>query len=369
MAAGQDRRRPALRVLQFCSARRAVYGAVASMMNLSGELRLQGQDVVFGTFQGRGLETATLESGFETVSFKIRTKVDPLAVLQIASFLRRSSVDLVHTHLSTSTVNGSLAARLAKKPSVATVHGLSGKLSYLASTHLIAVSESVRDHMIQQGIDGSRVSIVPNGIPLPRIEPEWRGATRRALGIGENSLVFGTVARLTPLKGVQHALRAFRRVLDERPDIHFVIAGDGELEQNLRTLAKELEIEHQTHFLGYRNDVFPILAGMDLFVFPTLREAMGISLIEAMAVGLPTVASRTGGVPEVVTPETGVLVPPADPVSLADAILELLLNRTRMLAMSQAALDRAASEYSVQRMTTRTIDVYRAVLSTYRQAR
>mgnify|MGYP000923892243 CR=1 FL=1 len=134
------------------------------MLTLCHELRQFGHDVSFITFRGRGLTQEVSRLGYPSDVVSVRAKVDPLAIIQMAKIIRRANADIVHTHLSTSTVNGSIAARLARRPAVATVHGLSGKLSFLPATHLICVSNDVRRHMLDQGVSASKLSVVHNGI-------------------------------------------------------------------------------------------------------------------------------------------------------------------------------------------------------------
>src|SRR5262249_8922306 len=143
-------------------------------------------------------------------------------------WMQREAFDVVHCHLSTSATNGCLAAGLARIPSVATVHGLSGKLSFLAADHLIAVSGEVRRHLVSQGLSEAKISVVHNGIPLGQMPgSDARAAARAALGLPHAGPVFGTTARLTPLKGIDQALHAARRVVDDIPSAMFVVFGDG----------------------------------------------------------------------------------------------------------------------------------------------
>ena len=126
------------------SASNLVYGAVHSMMTLAGAQRDQGDEVQFVTFKGKPFNDELKDLGWKHTPFRVRFKVDPVAVVQMAKFFRREKIDIVHTHLSTSSVNGCLAARLAKIPCVATVHGMSGKLSFVFANHMIGVSHGVR---------------------------------------------------------------------------------------------------------------------------------------------------------------------------------------------------------------------------------
>ncbi|MBS1708428.1 MAG: glycosyltransferase family 4 protein, partial [Armatimonadetes bacterium] len=308
-----------LKVVQVCSARNSTYGAVASMMTLCHELVLRGHAVSFATFKGRGLGAHVKSLGYPDTEFPVRFKVDPIAVVQIARWMRREQFDIVHCHLSTSSTNGSLAAKLARVPSVATVHGLSGKMSFVAADHLIAVSGEVRRHLVTQGMSEAKISVVHNGIPVGhKPTEEERAGARAALRLPLDVPIFGTTARLTPLKGIDQALHAARRVVDDVPRAMFVVFGDGASKAEYVEMARSLGLSDNVLFAGYRSDVRDLLPALDVFVFPTLKEAMGIALVEAMAAGVPVVANDVGGVPEVVREGTGFLVTPGEAVSMAD---------------------------------------------------
>jgi glycosyltransferase involved in cell wall biosynthesis len=332
-------------------------------MTLSHALVEDGHTVEFCTFKGRGLGEHVRSLGFTTHEVRVRAKLDPVAAWQIRRLLRDGQFDVVHTHLSTSTVNGTVAARLAGIPGVATVHGLSGKLSFLAADHLIAVSSEVRDHMIAQGVAPSKVSIVWNGLRLPDWTPAMRRQARHTLALPLDRPVLGSVARLTPLKGMEHALQAFHRILQDVPEALFLVVGDGEQRAELEARARSLGMGDSVRFLGYRTDVTEILPAFDVFLFPSLKEAMGLAIVEAMAARLPVVASMVGGVPEVVTKGTGLLVPPGDALAMAEAATGLLRDPSRAEEMGQAALERARTEFTAHRMAARTVDVYRAAIA------
>src|SRR5262249_34012606 len=139
-----------LKVLQICSASQAIYGAVQSLMTLAQAQRDSGDTVEFVTFKGKRFGAQVRDQGFATHEIRVRAKIDPLAILAMRSLIKRGKFDIVHTHLSTSSVNGCLAARAAQVPSVATVHGMSGKMSFAAATQMIAVSEEIKRHLVGQ---------------------------------------------------------------------------------------------------------------------------------------------------------------------------------------------------------------------------
>lgn len=343
-----------LRIVQVCSARSATYGAVHSMRTLGDALERGGDRVTYVTFRGRGLGAELRREGKRVDEFPFRAKLDPIGVVRLARYLRESGTHLVHTHLSTSSVNGGAAARLARVPVVSTVHGLSGKLSFVFGDRLLCVSRQVADHLRAQGVRDRRLAVVYNGIDLTRFAvASGRVGARR----------LGTTARLTPMKGVPVALEAFAQLAARYPDLEYTVIGEGEQRDELEARARVLGLADRFHLPGYREDVAGFLASIDLFVFPSLREAMGIAIVEAMAMGLPVVAASVGGVPEVVSEDVGTLVPPGDPAALATGIEGYLVDPERRLRAGTNARARVEAQFSAEAMASRTREVYLELLA------
>jgi glycosyltransferase involved in cell wall biosynthesis len=246
---------------------------------------------------------------------------------------------------------------VAGVPCVATVHGMSGKLSFAAADHLIAVSQQVKAHLVNQRVNPDKISVVYNGLPteLPELDREQ---IRTNLNLAPEAFVLGTIARLTPSKGIDDAIRVVARLAPEFPGLRYLVAGDGIASEELHRLRADLGLEDQVRFLGYRNDVDVCLAAMDLFIFPSHKEAMGIALVEAMRSGLPAVATDVGGIPEVVTPEWGVTVPDRDVDSMTKHVRALILDPARRARMSEAARARIGAVFSVDAMRRATDEVY-----------
>jgi len=348
-----------LRILQFCSARNGTYGAVASMLTLAEQLRSMGQTVDFTAFRGRGLAGLVRGRGFTSHEVAVRFKLDVLAAVSLARILRAGQYDVVHSHLSTSCLIGGWAGKFARVPSLASVHGLSGKLSFATSDHLLAVSEEVRRHLIAQGVRDEKVTVIHNGVPVSPLPTQAdRDKARRVLGLPPDVRIVGTTARLTAAKGVHHALAAFAHVHDNLRKAQFVVFGDGPERAKLVALASHLGIEKNVKFPGYRADVRDLLPALDVFVFPSLKEAMGIAIVEAMLAGLPVVAHSIGGVPEVVKEGTGYLVPAGDERRMAEHLSDLLFEDDLRIPMGQRARDWAADEFNAEKMAARTVDAY-----------
>ncbi len=351
-----------LRILQICSAREAVYGAALSLLTLGEAQRAAGHTVEFATFAGKRFGSQVRARGFANREFRVRLKLDLVAAIQMARHIKREKYDVIHTHLSTSSVNGGLAARIAKVPSVSTVHGMSGKLSFTFSDHMIAVSEQVKSHMMAQGILASDVTVVYNGLNLADFHANG-DASRMALGLDNVGPVIGTVSRITAMKGIEDGIRAVGILTEHFPNLCYLLVGDGDGLDAARSVTEDLGLVNHVRFVGYQSDIRPYLAAMDLFLFPSHQEAMGIALVEAMALGLPTVATRVGGIPEVVTPDVGILRPAYDVRALAQGCMELLQDSSRRIEMSSKARVRARKLFSAEAMEASTELVYRALIT------
>jgi glycosyltransferase involved in cell wall biosynthesis len=192
---------------------------------------------------------------------------------------------------------------------------------------VVCVSEFIRRQAIDHGVPASRALALHNTMrPLPRPPPGTREAVRIELGIPSDAMVFAFVARLVAEKGHADALRAMSRVVREDPSAHLLVVGDGPMGASVAKLVKELSLGERVHLLGYRKDVPALLAASDAFVHPSLNEPFGLSILEAMAAGLPTIAYRDAGPAEVIR-EGGFLVPPGDIDRLAEAMLHLARDR------------------------------------------
>lgn len=266
-------------------------------------------------------------------------------------------IDLVHTHMPVPAA----VARLAlpgrgARPGPAFVHTehnmwdryrlptrLANRATYGRNAAVIAVSDGVA------GSIRSRVpvEVVTHGIDAERLRPaddEGRRAARRALGIAADAPVVGTVGNFTAKKDQASLLTAAARLVDEHPGLRVVLIGSGPLEDELRAHARRLGLGDAAVFAGSRDDVFELLPAFDLFALSSRFEGLPISLLEAMACGVPPVVTRVGGIPEVVTDgRDGVLVDPGDPAGLATAIGKLLADPGQRADLGVHAAERAAA--------------------------
>ncbi len=290
----------------------------------------------------------------------------PANLPKILRYLRQQKPDLVHTQLEFATVLGSVGSWLLRIPNTATLHTLDNpqkgtshwrnELSWacmrLFSTKLIAVSNSTRDHLIKYGrIQPQKIITMYNGIDPSNFKPvsgDIRDAKRKELGIPDNAFLILTVAVLREAKGIQFMLKAMTNIIRSLPNAHYLIVGTGDYESALKNEVETSHLEHQVTFAGQRPDIPEILSISDLFVLPTLIDALPTVLIEATAAGKSIVASNVGGVPEIVENEVnGLLVQPGDPAQLEKACLLLAQDQAMRAAMESAGLRIAQEKFNI----------------------
>ncbi|HHY39275.1 MAG TPA: glycosyltransferase [Clostridia bacterium] len=232
---------------------------------------------------------------------------------------------------------------------------------------VIAVSKAAAENLVRCGVIPSKITVIENGVAVPHLAVPPVNALNDSAGnenTKERPLTVGTVGRLSPEKGHSVFVRAAAIIRDRFPSCRFLIVGDGPLKGQLQSLAMDLGLEKEIEFLGYHRDVLPYLQSMDVFALPSYTEAMPFSLLEAMALGLPVVASEVGGVPEVVKDgENGFLVEPGNEEDLSDKIIRLLESPHVRQAMGQAGRETIKSRFNVEIMARRVAELYRSVLA------
>ncbi|HEX6099074.1 MAG TPA: glycosyltransferase [Thermoanaerobaculia bacterium] len=321
------------------------------------------------------------EEGVPVIDLGARNLRDVRAFRRLLALIREEHIALIHAHLTYSAIWSAIASRLTGVPAIASLHvspeatrTLEDSVRHRIATDLrdrvlrailnrwsravVMVSGALRDDYLARGLEPRKVRVVHNGIELDRFRrprTEARALLEREFAIPPGAPVIATVAVLRPKKGIEVLLAAARDVRRA----YFLIIGDGPKREEWSALATTLGVADRVRWAGFRTDVDALLAGCDLFVHPSLDDAFPTVLLEAMAAGLPIVASRVGGIPEIVTPGvTGELVPPGDPKALASAIDAVLGNEDTMRLMREAAQVNA-SRFSTSAWIDRLTAVYR----------
>lgn len=303
--------------------------------------------------------------GIETFVMHKHPGFDFRLIFTLRRLLRREGIDVLHSHNFSPLIYGSLAARLCGIGTVNTRHGRAALrthgLIWALTDRVVAVSEDSRRELMRHNrIRPDKVRVIVNGIDLTGYKPATPSARERRgeLGLPEDVPLCGIVARLSPEKDHRTLLLAVDALRKAGSAAHLAIVGGGPLEGELKTLVQSLGLSARVHFLGFRSDVAQLLPLFDLFVLSSTEEGVSLTLIEAMAAGLPIVATRVGGNPEVVVDgETGLLVEAGQPAALAAAIESLLGDPEIRSRMGRRGRDVAAERFDIERV----IDEYQAI--------
>lgn len=298
-------------------------------------MRQRGHELAVVSRPGaRILERAT-EAGFQTFAVDMRGAVDFPAIFKLRSVIKRFGAEIVNTHSGRDTQLAGMAARsiLGRRPRIVRTRHLAlpitSKFSYsVLPDHVVTVSKYVENYLVEAGVPRQQITTVATGVDFARYDRSTvAGNLRAELGLAADTLLIGTVAILRAKKGHAEILDAAPSVLQRFPQAHFVFAGDGPQTANLQARIAAEGLSGRVHLLGLRRDVTNVLASLDVFVLPTHQEALGTAFIEAGAMGLPAVATRVDGVPEVIIDgETGLLVPAQDGRALVDPLCRLLAD-------------------------------------------
>jgi glycosyltransferase involved in cell wall biosynthesis len=382
---------PPIRVARFI-ARLNVGGPAQHVIHLSARLPRERYESVLLTGQEDPAEGSmrflAAAAGVRPIAVPgLGRKVSPLddvrSLVFACRFLREFRPHIVHTHTAKAGAIGRAAAALTRVPVIVhTYHGhvFHGYFSPLATrvflgieralgrrTHrMLTVSDAVRDELVRYRIGRpEQILVVPLGLDLSRfLEAERRrGELRRELGLGTATPVVAIVARLVPIKRHEDFLAAAALVARRVPDCRFLVVGDGERRAELERLARDGGARDRIIFLGWRHDLDRVYADADLTVLTSANEGSPVSLIESMAAACPVVATRVGGVPDLVADgRVGLVVAPSDPAAVADAIVDLLGDADRRRVMGEAGRKRVEQAFSLERLVADVDRLYTGLL-------
>jgi len=338
----------------------------------------QSEPAVVGAARARGCRVELMRSLVRQPS-PIR---DVRALVGLVRLFRRERPDLVHTHTSKAGFLGRVAARLAGVPRVVhTPHGhvfyggyygpaLTAAFVWLErltarwTDRIVVLTERGAEEHLARGIGRPQQYVpIPSGVDTGalRARAPAREAARVRLGLSPAAPIVAGIGRLVPIKGFDVLVASLPKVRARVPAASVLLVGDGPERRALEARARALGVSAHVCVTGAREDVVPYVVAADVVAAPSRNEGMGRVLVEALALGVPVVATRVGGIPSVLDGgRYGVLVPPDDPAALADALIELLSDPVRRAELGQAGRARA-EEFTVEVMTTRIADVYRSL--------
>lgn len=320
----------------------AIGGGELKLLELISELKQryaqQYRIVVASVGQSGPLEEKFRKVADRTEIFIKRHPYDVAQIFGLIRLIREERIQLIQTTLFYADILGTIAGVLAGIRNIISwevyteQYSLKQKWAYrLASkgfSTIIAVSDATRKKIIHQyHLPENKVRTIHYGVDVKKFLHRNPYKIRKTLGIPQNAIVFGTIARLTEQKGHRYLIEAISKVVPRFPHAVFLWIGDGPLRSSLIQLARELNVLSYIHFLGFRSDVDSLLSVIDVFVLPSLYEGFPNVILEAMVCGKPVVATHVDGTPEaVIHGKTGLLVPPRDPETLGEALIQMAQN-------------------------------------------
>jgi glycosyltransferase involved in cell wall biosynthesis len=349
-----------------------LYGGAQQVLYLLAGLKARGVENILICARGSALATALHPGLCEWLEVPMRGDADVGFVWRCQALLAQMKPDLLHVHSRRGAdIYGGLAARRAGVPAVLSRRvdnpepGVLARAKYRRYQAVIAISARIRDMLINDvGLASGQVALVPDAVDSARFRPGDNGAQVRAeLGLPADAVTVALVAQLIPRKGHRVLLDTLPTLLDKQPRLHVLFFGQGPLQTRLESRIQGLGLSERVHLLGFRDDMDALLPAMDLLVHPALREGMGVALLESMACGVPVLASRVGGIPDVV--EEGVsgrLVPPGDRQALTRVLAELLNDPDQRRRLGAAGRQRVLGGFSIDQMVEGNLAVYRKVL-------
>jgi glycosyltransferase involved in cell wall biosynthesis len=336
---------------------------------LHGELGA-GEDSLEDSVRARGAAMARVPG----LRPELRPHDDARALGALVRAIRRLRPDIVHTHTAKAGMLGRLAAVMAGGPRPMIVHTYHGHVleGYFGpvknatyrdlerrlatvSNALVGVSSATVDDLVRLGIaPREQFRVIPIGLDL---EPflsatlqDGGAAFRHEAGVQDGDVLLTFVGRLVPIKRVDVLLRAFAHARGKGAPVRIAVVGDGELRPELEALASDLGVADRVWFAGYRASMVPVAAGSDIAVLSSDNEGTPVSLIEAGAAAKPAVATRVGGVPDVVTPRTGIVASAGDPKALGEGIATLAGDSGARVKMGESAREHVAQRFSIERL-------------------
>jgi glycosyltransferase involved in cell wall biosynthesis len=351
-------------------------GITSYLLTLGTGMKNRGHNVYIASSGGE-LLYRFIEKGIIYIPIPIRTKkeVSPKVLwsaFKLSCLLKEEHIDLLHSNSRTTQILGNLLNKTCGIPHVFTSHGFFKnrffrKLFPCWPDAVIAISEPVKEHLIEDfHIDQKNVFVIHNGIDTEKYQIQNQKSKieiKKKLGLSDAPVV-GIVARLSDVKGHIYLIKAMKAVLKSMPQAQLLIVGDGKIKDELVNTVAVLGIQKGVFFIPSVRDTKDVLSAMDLFIMPSLKEGLGLAIMEAMASGLPVIGSNIGGIRSLIKNNiNGILVEPADVNALSENILLLLDDFDKAGSLGRAAQIFIKENFSQEKMVLQTEDLYLECLS------
>jgi glycosyltransferase involved in cell wall biosynthesis len=358
-------------------------GGERHILSLLEAFRDREQKLSLAVFTDGRLARQARRLGTDVTVIPKRFRGDPAPLWGLIRWIRRSGVDLVHTHMLSGNMYGRVAARLARTRLVTTLHYIDPqalpflhpflqrlffdsdiRLSAICD-RIITTSEHMRRELLSRGMNESKLVSILNGINPEMIDipAGTRERLRKEFSLSADATVVGMAARLVPVKNFTSYLDAARMLLQQGLDATFMVIGDGPLRADLEAHARVLGIADRVIFTGFRDDIMELMSMIDLAVLSSNSETSAYGVSEAMAMGKPVVATAVGGVPELIEHgRSGWLCKPGDASALADGIRDVLSDHELANRLSVEAKRTVRERLSLDRMADELLLAYQAAM-------
>jgi glycosyltransferase involved in cell wall biosynthesis len=360
-------------------------GMEAYLYSLLPRLAQSGNiEVTFASFHDGPLINRLKKKGVKALVLQRRRKFDFFIFFRLIKLLRKINPDIIHMHGYLSIFYGIPAALVNRTPiKVVTLHaspipsgqtkilsklmlylGIAYQMLKISKTYLIAVSKDIYDsHKKVRNINPFCMEVIHNGIDIEEIRTHEPTLKRYDIGINESDFLIGIIGRIDKNKGHIYLIKAAKKLISEGKSIKVVIIGEGALQNDLKAYCTLNQLGRNIHFLGFKKNIIDFLYLIDVLVISSLHEGIPYILLEAMAIGVPVIATDVGGIPEVIKDNlNGLLVPSKDSEAIASRIHLLMEDATIRDRLSKSALEILNQRFSQKVMTQSTINVYNKLL-------
>lgn len=315
--------------------------------------------------KGSAIAEESIDHADKIYTENIRGDLDLLFFFKLIKIIKKEKPELIHLHSRRGAdVLGGLAARICGIRCVLTrrvdnpENKFFIKLKYKLYDQVITISNGIKNVLVDQGISDEDIVVVTSAVDLQKFHPKKINIKKRFY-IPEESYVIGVAAQLIERKGHQYLLQVAPDILHQFPYVRFLFFGKGPKEQELKSKCEQLGISDKVKFVGFVSDIENIFPGLDLLVHPAYMEGLGVTLIQAAACGIPVVAGRAGGIPEIIKDgQNGFLVPPRNAKALLDKVIYLLHHPDIAKRLGENGIRIAESEFSIDHMVKGNHDIY-----------
>jgi glycosyltransferase involved in cell wall biosynthesis len=336
---------------------------------LARELAARGHGSVVAARTGEPLASRAHEQGLDVVPCSPASELDPRAAWALRRAIVERGINVVHAHTAHAVATAAIATLRLDVPLVVARRvdfklrdNVGTRWKYGRASVIVAISHAVARVLEASGVSPNRIRVVPDGVDVHRRVTPATADTLASLGVRAGAPLVVQVAQLVGHKDPVNFVRAVACARERVPDVQALLVGDGPLRGDVEAEMRALHLEGTLHVAGYRTDADELLAAADVACLSSREEGMGSVLLDALAFGRPIVATRAGGIPEVVDDgKTGLLASVSDPRALGDAIVTLFSDAQQRARFSEQGKLRAM-DFSVERMTDRTVEVYQEVL-------